>query len=215
MFRSLLMLPFFSVCSLPSGTICEIFPSLIAGQNNEAWNRSENVLAFGLSFFGFCVFHLKISSSSSSSSPSCLIPCYSNSQKICVTRRFLFLVIFVFVVCENYDEFCFAVYACDARSSLCLGHAGERFVRLNIKLRKLFLFCNQKCVDMLTCRVQLKQIQLAIRENWHFESSRFFLFNFLCLHLQKEKRKYTRRREKSDEISFGFVSTTINVLLNK
>lgn len=32
----------------------------------------------------------------------------------------------------------------------------ERFMQLNIKLRKFFL-CNQKCVDMLTCRVSIER----------------------------------------------------------
>jgi hypothetical protein len=74
-------------------------------QNNEAWNRSENVLAFGLSFFGFCVLHLKISStSSSSSSPSCLIPCYGNEKKYVSPDDFFFWWFFC-RCCENYDEF--------------------------------------------------------------------------------------------------------------
>lgn len=57
-----------------------------AWQNNEAWNRSENVLAFGLSFFGLWCVHLKISSSS----PSCLIPCYSNDEEYVSPDDFFF-----------------------------------------------------------------------------------------------------------------------------
>lgn len=58
-------------------------------------------------------------------------------------------------------------------------------------------FCNQKCVDM-TRKVQLKET----RENWHFESSRFFLFNFLVP--SKISRGKERERRKAHRMKSHF-----------